>query len=90
MDILELSSSALPPGTVVVSFRGKGMPNVSGHGRGALHVRLVVDVPKRLSKDQKKLIEQFGKSMPESQIEPRSLEGDSEKPFFEKVRNLFG
>jgi DnaJ-class molecular chaperone len=66
------------------------MPSVSGHGRGALHVRLVVDVPKRLTKDQKKLIEQLGNSAPESRIEPRSLDGDGDRPFFEKVRNLFG
>jgi molecular chaperone DnaJ len=75
----------------VLSFRGKGMPSVSGHGRGALHARLVVDVPKKVTKEQKKLIEQLGKSMPqEAAIEPRALDTDGEKPFFEKVRDLFG
>jgi len=73
----------------VVSYRGKGMPNVSGHGRGALHVRLVVDVPRKLTKEQKKLIDQLGKSMTVDRIEPRSLDAE-EKPFFENVKDLFG
>lgn len=87
---IDVNVSASSVNGSLVSFRGKGMPSVSGHGRGTLHVRLVVDVPKRLTKEQKKLIEQLGKSMPEGQIEPRSLENDGEKPFFEKVRNMFG
>lgn len=75
----------------LVSFKGKGMPNVSGRGAGALHVRLVVDVPKKLSKDQKKLIEQLGKTMPVETLAARDVEGDSdEKPFFERVKDLFG
>jgi molecular chaperone DnaJ len=75
----------------LVSFRGKGMPNVSGRGAGALHVRLVVDVPKKLTKDQKKLIDQLGKTMPVGTLEARSTEGaDDDKPFFERVKDLFG
>ncbi len=75
----------------LVSFRGKGMPNVSGRGAGALHVRLVVDVPKKISKEQKKLIEQLGKTMPVDTLEARSTEGSSDdKPFFERVKDLFG
>jgi len=87
---IEVNVSASSVNGSMVTFRGKGMPNVSGRGRGALHVRLVVDVPKRLTKEQKKLIEQMGKSMPDAHIEPRSLENGGESPFFEKVRNLFG
>jgi molecular chaperone DnaJ len=74
----------------LLSFRGKGMPSVTGHGRGALHTRLVVDVPKKMTKEQKKLIEQLGKAAPQETIEPRALDADGEKPFFEKVRDLFG
>lgn len=75
----------------LVSFKGKGMPNVSGRGAGALHVRLVVDVPKKLSKDQKKLIEQLGKTMPVDTLAARDVDGsDDEKPFFERVKDLFG
>jgi molecular chaperone DnaJ len=74
----------------VLSFRGKGMPSVNGHGRGSLHLRLVVDVPKKLNKDQKKLLEQFGQTLTPQDIGPRALDAETEKPFFEKVRDLFG
>ena len=74
----------------VLPFRAKGMPSVAGHGRGALYVRLIVDVPKKLTKEQKKLVEQIGKSLPAEKIEPRGLEPEGEKPFFDKVKDLFG
>jgi molecular chaperone DnaJ len=87
---VDVHVSASSPNGTVVSFRGKGMPSVTGHGRGALHVRLVVDVPKSLSKDQKKLLDQFAKSLPATRIEPRALESDEDRPFFERVKDLFG
>jgi molecular chaperone DnaJ len=82
-------SAGTPSGTVK-TFRGKGMPNVSGRGRGAFHVRLVVDVPKRLTKEQKKAIEQFGKTITVDKLEPSTGDGGDDKPFFEKVKDLFG
>lgn len=88
---IDVNVSAGSANGTLVSFRGKGMPNVSGRGAGALHVRLVVDVPKKTSKDQKKLIEQLGKTMPVDTLEARSTEGaDDDKPFFERVKDLFG
>lgn len=74
----------------VKTFRGKGMPNVNGRGRGAFHVRLVVDVPRRLSKDQRKAVEQFGKTITVGKLEPTAGDEGSDKPFFEKVKDLFG
>jgi molecular chaperone DnaJ len=74
----------------ILTFKNQGMPNVSGRGRGALHVRAVVDVPKRLSKDQKKLVEQLGKTMTVDKIEAVEVSSDRDKPFFEKVKDLFG
>ena len=82
-------SGGTPSGTVL-TFNGKGMPNVSGRGRGSFHVKLSVDVPRKLSKEQKKLVEQLGKTMPVDKLEPRSAEDDEDKPFFEKVKDLFG
>jgi DnaJ-class molecular chaperone len=63
---------------------------VSGRGRGAFHVRLVVDVPRRLTKEQKKAIESFGKTITVEKLEPSTGEGGDDKPFFEKVKDLFG
>lgn len=82
-------SAGTASGTVA-TFRGKGMPSVTGRGRGAFHVRLVVDVPKRLTKDQKKLVEQFGKTITVEKLEPTTTDGERDKPFFEKVKDLFG
>jgi molecular chaperone DnaJ len=82
-------SGGTPDGTLI-PFRGKGMPNVSGRGRGQLHVRVVVDVPRKLSKEQKKLIEALGKTMSETKIEAVSADDARDKPFFEKVKDLFG
>ena len=39
--------------------RGKGMPNVSGRGQGDLHVIARVAVPKKLTKEQKHLLEEL-------------------------------
>lgn len=75
----------------LVSFKGKGMPSVTGRGAGALHVRVVVDVPRKLSKEQKKLIEQLGQTMPVETLEAReAADHDDDKPFFERVKDLFG
>jgi molecular chaperone DnaJ len=74
----------------VISFRGKGMPSVTGRGRGAFHVRLTVDVPRKLGKEQKKLVEQLGKTMVPEKLEPTAVDADRDRPFFEKVKDLFG
>jgi molecular chaperone DnaJ len=88
---VDVNVSAASANGTLASFRGKGMPNVSGRGAGALHVRLVVDVPKKTSKEQKKLIEQLGKTMPVDTLLARSNEdADDDKPFFERVKDLFG
>ncbi|MEO8481264.1 MAG: molecular chaperone DnaJ [Acidobacteriota bacterium] len=89
-DPLSVDVSAGTVSGTVETFRGKGMPSVSGRGRGSLHVRLVVDVPRKLSKDQKKLIEQYGKTMTVEKLEATPIDDDTEKPFFEKVKDLFG
>ena len=68
-------------------IRGKGMPNVSGRGHGDLHVIARVDVPKKLSREQKQLLEQFARTMPN---QPEVDTTGESKPFFEKVKDIFG
>ena len=87
---LDVDVSAGTPSGTVLSFRGKGMPSVSGRGRGAFHVRVIVDVPRKLTKEQKKLVEQLGKSMPVEKIEATSTDAAPQKSVFEKVKDLFG
>ena len=67
-------------------LRGKGMPNVSGRGHGDLHVIARVAVPKKLSKEQKHLLEELARTMP-SQADDGS--GSEEKPFFERMKDMF-
>jgi molecular chaperone DnaJ len=88
--VIDVDVSASSASGSLLEFRGKGMPSVNGRGRGSFFIRLVTDVPKKLSKEQKKLIEELRKSMPVDTLEPRSVDADREKPFFEKVKDLFG
>jgi molecular chaperone DnaJ len=70
--------------------RGKGMPNVSGRGRGDLHVVVRPAVPRKMTKEQKKLLEQLAKVLPQETIDPNVGPKAEERPFFEKVKDIFG
>ena len=87
---VDVDVSAGSASGAIVGFRGKGMPSVTGRGRGMLFVRVVADVPRKLTKEQKKLVDELGKSMRVEKIEPRAIDADRNKPFFEKVKDLFG
>lgn len=67
-------------------IRGKGMPNVSGRGHGDLHVIARAAVPKKLTKEQRLLLEQLASTMP-----PQGDDGSGteEKPFFERMKDMF-
>jgi molecular chaperone DnaJ len=52
------------PGSVI-TLPGKGVPSVNGRGRGALHVVVQIDVPRRLSRKAKKLLREL-----EEELEP--------------------
>ncbi len=54
------------PGTkhgTLQRLRGEGAPVVSGSGRGDLHYRFVIDVPKDLTTEQKAAVEELSKVM---------------------------
>jgi molecular chaperone DnaJ len=70
-------------------LRGKGMPNVSGRGHGDLHVIAGVAVPKKLNKEQKHLLEELAKALPPQDVDP-DREDSGDKPFFERVKDIFG
>jgi molecular chaperone DnaJ len=54
--------SGIQPGKVL-RMRGKGVPYVRGNGRGDQLVIVNVEIPKNLSKEQRALFEQLGKSL---------------------------
>jgi molecular chaperone DnaJ len=70
-------------------LRGKGMPSVTGRGHGDLHVIAGVVVPKKLNKEQKHLLEELSKTLP-SQSPNLERQEAGEKPFFERVKDIFG
>lgn len=60
-------SLKIPPGTqpeTELKLRGKGFPDVHGHGRGDLVVKVQVQVPTKLSKKQVELLKQFNEEKP--------------------------
>ncbi len=76
----------IPAGTQsgkVFRLKGKGVPALQGSGRGDQHVRVMVETPTHLSREQKELLERFA-----------SLSGEETQPqlrtFWEKVKDLLG
>ena len=53
--------SGIQPGETLV-IRGGGIPKLNGRGRGDLICHVQVDVPKKLSREQKKLLKQLGET----------------------------
>jgi molecular chaperone DnaJ len=70
------------PGTVVV-LRGRGMPVLQGFGRGDQRVLVNVRVPRRLTDDQRALLEQLQDAIGEEHYE------DDDEGFFEKLKSAF-
>lgn len=77
----------IDPGTPsgrVVRLRGKGLPVLNGYGRGDLLVCLNVWVPKSLTKDEKKLLEDLQKH---ENFKPNPTK--QERGFFDKMKEMF-
>jgi molecular chaperone DnaJ len=64
--------------------KAKGMPNPHG-GRGDLYISIRVVIPSKVSREQRRLLEQLGASM---KVENKPAERSSS--FFEKVKDIFG
>jgi molecular chaperone DnaJ len=56
----------VPPGTqhgTVQRLRGEGPPRLSGRGRGDIHYRFVVDVPRSLSREQREVVDELAATL---------------------------
>ncbi len=76
----------IPAGTQsgkVFTFKGKGLPHLNANYRGDLHVKVNVEIPKRLTKRQKELLIEFENEGAANYYHTK------EKSFFEKVKDLF-
>ena len=71
------------PGEVRV-LRGRGMPVLQGFGRGDQHVIVNVVIPRRLSSEQRRMLEEF-----ERVADDATYSSDGDEGLFEKVKNVF-
>jgi molecular chaperone DnaJ len=76
----------IPEGTQPGShhkLKGLGVPHLNSRARGDLYVHLDVQVPKKLTREQKRLFEELMSVLPAENM-------PHEKSVFEKVRDFFG
>jgi molecular chaperone DnaJ len=89
LEVPTLSGSAslkVPAGTqhgTMFRLRGKGLPNVHGHGRGDELIRVLVEVPSRLTRAQREKLEEFAKATGDESYPQRTS-------FLEKAKSFFG
>ncbi|MGE0814781.1 MAG: molecular chaperone DnaJ [Vicinamibacterales bacterium] len=82
-------SVRIPEGTAtgtMFRLKGKGMPDVSGRGKGDLLVTVRGTTPRHPTKEQRKLLEQLAESL--GDMAPGDRHED--KGIFEKVKDIFG
>ena len=65
--------------------RSHGLPRADGYGRGNLVVQVQIEVPKKISDEQRSLLEQFDELHSGGKHKP----GERKKGIFEKVRDMF-
>ena len=82
----------LPSGTQpgeVFRFRGRGIQQLQGRGKGDQYVKIVVDVPKNLNQKQKDLLRQFDNTLtnkPKNNIDDGTTVGEEKKSFFDRFK----
>ena len=77
----------IEPGTQpgkTLRLRGKGIPDVDGYGTGDLLVVVQVWVPKKISKEERALVEKLGQSE-----NFKAKPTQDERSFFNRIRNMF-
>jgi len=76
----------IPPGTQtnkIFRLRGKGIPHLHSYGRGDQWVRVIVETPVNLTREQKELLKKFDE-LNHGNGQPRI------KEFWNKVKQIFG
>jgi molecular chaperone DnaJ len=53
--------SGIQPNTII-KLKGKGLPRMNSRGRGDQYVRVIVNIPKKISKHQQNLLDEFQNS----------------------------
>lgn len=68
----------------ILRLRGKGVKDLNGYGKGDQLIHVNVWTPKKLSKDEQTILENFRNS---ENFEPKP--GKGEKGFFDKIKEFF-
>lgn len=72
----------IPKGTqsgTLFKMKGKGIPNLRGYGTGDQYVKVQVDVPTKISKEQEELLRKLDKTLDGGKVKAK-------KSFFDKVK----
>jgi molecular chaperone DnaJ len=84
----------IPEGTqtgATFRLRGKGMSDVvAGRGRGDLLVTVKVVTPRKVTKEQRKVLEQLAEALPKEKFEPTPRDEHEDRGIFERVKDIFG
>ena len=86
-------SIKVPEGTqtgTTLRLRGKGLPEVGGRTRGDLFATVQVQTPKKLTREQRHLLDELSKVLPKEKFEPRPHQEQDERNLFDRVKNMFG
>ena len=73
----------------VFRLRGKGMPSVTGRGHGDLLVAVDVVTPRKLTKEQRELLERLAKTMPVEKVKAPKRDAEEDKSVFDRVKDIF-
>jgi molecular chaperone DnaJ len=82
----EKAKLKIPSGTqshTILTLRGKGMPDLRYSRKGDLHVRVILQVPKKLSTKEKEILTEFAK------LSKDDSNPSASKSFFDKIRDVF-
>lgn len=83
----EKAKIKIPAGTqsnTIFRLKGKGIYKIGTKQRGNEYVKIIVETPKRMSNEQKKLLLEFAK------LSGEDINSIGEKGIFDKIKNAFG
>ncbi len=83
----------IKPGTQngeTIRLKERGVPFLRGNGRGDQIITFRVIVPRKLTEEQRQLIQQLAKTMPREQLGKDSNRDKDDKGFFGRIKDALG